>query len=93
MPMSRRPTEPKDGMAAGRRAGEKGRPVVDGEPADENQLEKRIERLEDRLEESVRGNDGLAIARTDRGLDDSETEDALQRAVSRSNIKRGSRKA
>jgi hypothetical protein len=93
MPMSRRPTEPKDEMAAARRAAEKGQPVVDGELADENQLEKRIERLEDRLEESVRGNDGLAIARTDRGLDNSETEDALQRAVSRSNIKRGSRKA
>ena len=88
-----RTTEPKDEMAAKRRATERGKPVVDVLGADENQLEKRIERLERKLEESVRGNDGLALVRDDRGLDFSETEDALERAVSRSNVKRGSRKA
>ena len=88
-----RTTEPKDEMAAKRRATERGKPVVDVPGADENQLEKRIERLERKLEESVRGNDGLALVRDDRGLDSSETEDALERAVSRSNVKRGSRKA
>lgn len=82
-----------DSMDAKRQAIEKGKPAVDKSPADEKTLEKRIERLEERLEESVRGNDGLAISRTDRGLDDSETEEALKRAVSRSNSKRGSRKA
>jgi hypothetical protein len=51
------------------------------------ELEERIERLERRIEESVRGNDGLAIA-ADSGVDRSETEDALRRAVSRSKDKR-----
>jgi len=55
--------------------------------AAEGELEARIERLEKRLDESVRGNDGLAIA-ADSGVDRSETEDALQRAVSRSKDKR-----
>ena len=82
-----RTTKPTD-VTAKRRAAEAGKPT-----SDENALEKRVERLERRLEESVRGNDGLGISRTDRGLDDSETEDALKRAVVRSNIKRGSRKA
>ncbi len=55
----------------------------------QNELEARIERLEKRLDESVRGNDGLAIASTpEDGIDRSETEDALKRAVSRSNEKR-----
>ncbi|WP_353643361.1 hypothetical protein [Mesorhizobium sp. WSM2239] len=89
--MARR-TRPND-MPAKRRAAEAGKPAVDQPASDENALEKRIERLERRLEKSVRGNDGLGISRTDRGLDDSETEDALKRAVVRSNIKRGSRKA
>ena len=80
-------------MAARRQALEKGKAAVERQPTDADKLEKRIERLEQKLEESVRGNDGLAVSRTDRGLDGSETEDALQRAVSRSNVKRGSRKA
>ncbi len=87
-----RTTKPND-MADKRRAAEAGKPTADQPASDENALEKRIERLEQRLEESVRGNDGLGISRTDRGLDGSETEDALKRAVDRSNIKRGSRKA
>ncbi len=82
-----------DDMAAKRQAAESGKPTIDRPAADENQLEKRIERLEKKLEESVRGNEGLAVARTDRGIDGSETEDALKRAVTRSKIKRGSRKA
>jgi hypothetical protein len=88
-----RTTKPIDDMTAKRRAAEAGKPAVDQPAGDENALEKRIERLEQRLEESVRGNDGLGISRTGRSLDDSETEDALKRAVDRSNIKRGSRKA
>jgi hypothetical protein len=87
-----RTTKPTD-VTAKRRAAEAGKPAIDQPASDENALEKRVERLERRLEESVRGNDGLGISRTDRGLDDSETEDALKRAVVRSNIKRGSRKA
>lgn len=87
-----RTTKPSD-MAAKRRAAEVGKPAVDQPANDQSALEKRVERLERRLEESVRGNDGLGISRTDRGLDGSETEDALKRAVVRSNIKRGSRKA
>jgi hypothetical protein len=55
--------------------------------AAEGELEARIERLEKRLDESVRGNDGLALA-ADNGVDRSETEDALKRAVSRSHDKR-----
>ncbi|WP_206078933.1 hypothetical protein [Allomesorhizobium camelthorni] len=84
-----RTTRPND-MTAKRRAAEAGKPAV-GQPAsDENAPKKRV----GRLEESVRGNDGLGISRADRGgLDGSETEDALKRAVVRSNIKRGSRKA
>ena len=55
--------------------------------AAEGELEARIERLEKRLDESVRGNDGLAIA-ADSGVDRGETGDALKRAVSRSKDKR-----
>ena len=88
-----RTTKPIDERTAKRRAAEAGKPAVDQAASDENALEKRIERLERRLEESVRGNDGLGVSRTDRGLDGSKTEDALKRAVVRSNIKRGSRKA
>ena len=88
-----RTTKPIDDMTAKRRAIESGKPAVDQPGSDENALEERIERLERRLEESVRGNDGLGISRTDRGLDGSETDDALKRAVDRSNIKRSSRKA
>lgn len=91
--MARRPTEPKNEMATRRRAVEKGKPAIDEPQADVNQLEKRIERLEEKLEESVRGNEGLALVSDDRGIEGSETGDALKRAVTRSNIKRGSRKA
>jgi hypothetical protein len=91
MPMART-TKPND-TAAKSRATEAGKPAVDQLANDQNALEKRVERLERRLEESVRGNDGPGISRADRGLDGSETEDALKRAVVRSNIKRGSRKA
>ena len=88
-----RTMKPNEDMAARRRTAEAGKPAIDQPESGENALEKRVERLERRLEESVRGNDGLGISRTDRGLDGSETEDALKRAVVRSNIKRGSRKA
>ncbi|MBA3448344.1 MAG: hypothetical protein H0T56_12190 [Pseudaminobacter sp.] len=81
--------KPGHGMAAKRQATEEGKPAVERLQSGENALEKRIERLEQRMEESVRGNDGLAVSRTDRGLDGSETEDALKRAVSRSQSKRG----
>jgi hypothetical protein len=92
MPMART-TNPNDRMPAKRRAAGAGNPVVDQPASDENAMEKRIERLERRLEESVRGNEGLGVSRADRGLEGSETEDALKRAVERSNIKRGSRKS
>jgi hypothetical protein len=82
-----------DEMPAKRRAAVAGKPALDQPASDKNALEKRVERLERRLEESVRGNDGLGVSRADRGLDGSETDDALKRAVVRSNIKRGSRKA
>jgi hypothetical protein len=53
-------------------------------------LEQRIERLEQRLEESILGDDGLAAVE---GVDRRVSGDPLKRAVRRSNIKRGSRKA
>ena len=56
----------------------------------EDQLEQRIERLEQRLEESILGDDGLAAVE---GVDRRVSGDPLKRAVRRSNIKRGSRKA
>ena len=67
------------------------KPGIGSSPAYDDQLEKRIERLEQRLEESIIDGDGLAAAGS--GLDRSESGDALERAVSRSNRKRGSRKA
>ena len=54
------------------------------------ELAERIERLEQRLDESILGDDGLAKAV--RGVDPKPSGDTLQRAVRRSNIKRGSRK-
>ena len=64
----------------------KAKPAAGKPEGAEGELEARIERLEKRLDESVRGNDGLAIAAD--SVDRSETEDALKRAVSRSNDKR-----
>ncbi len=55
------------------------------------ELRERIERLEERLDESILGDDGLA--ELDHGIDKSQSGDPLRKAVSRSNIKRGSRKA
>ena len=54
-------------------------------------IEERIERLERRIDESILGDDGVAAIDPD--IDRSPSGDALQRAVRRSNLKRGSRKA
>ena len=67
----------------------------------DSELEERIERLEERLEESILGDDGLAALdqgtgrqRTDRqGTDRTPPGDTPKRAVGRSNVERGSRKA
>jgi hypothetical protein len=61
-----------------------------------SELRKRIERLEERIETSILGDDGLAErdkATLDKGIDKRASGDPLERAVRRSNIKRGSRKA
>ena len=52
-------------------------------------LEERIERLEERLEESILGDDGLAAV--DQGTD--RQGDTLKRAARHSRVERGSRKA
>ncbi|MEP9386577.1 hypothetical protein [Mesorhizobium sp. KR9-304] len=62
-----------------------------GKKPTESELEERIGRLEERLEESILGDDGLAAV--DHGVDRKPSGDDLRRAVRRSNIKRGSRKA
>jgi len=54
------------------------------------ELRERIERLEQRLEESILADDGLAAV--EKGVDPNPSGDALQRAVRRSNARRGSRK-
>lgn len=67
----------------------------------DSQLEGRIERLEERLEESILGDDGLASldqgvdrqGTNRQGMDPEPSGDTLDRAVRRSNVKRGSRKA
>ena len=62
----------------------------------DSELEERIERLEERLEESILGDDGLAALDqgTDRrGTDRKPSGDTPKRAVGRSNAERGSRKA
>ncbi|MCX7304941.1 MAG: hypothetical protein NTV73_11500 [Hyphomicrobiales bacterium] len=62
------------------------------QPAPEtDDLMERIERLEQRLDHSILGDDG--VAELDKGIDKSGAGDPLQRAVQRSNVKRGSRKA
>jgi len=78
-------------LAAKTQALESAQPSNPGSSTEE--LEKRIERLEHRLDAKIVGDDGLALAGTGQGLDTSEAQDPLQRAVSRSNRKRGSRKA
>jgi len=60
-------------------------------PPDADELRKRIERLEERLDHSILGDDG--VAELDKGIDKADSGDPLQRAVRRSNVKRGSRKA
>ena len=62
----------------------------------DSELEERIERLEERLDESILGDDGLAALDqgTDRqGTDRKPSGDTLKRAVRRRNVERGSRKA
>ena len=67
----------------------------------DSELEERIERLEERLEESILGDDGLAALDqgTDRqgtdlqGTDRKPSGAPLKRAVRRQNVKHGSRKA
>jgi hypothetical protein len=88
MPMTRRTQQ--EIVAKHKDAGAS-KPAAKTSPADEDQLEKRIERLEQRLDESILGDDGLAAV--DDGIDRSASSDKLKRAVSRSNVKRGSRKA
>ena len=76
-----------------------GRPVR-GKQAD-SELDERIERLEERLDESILGDDGLAAVDqgTDRqgvdrqGMDRQQSGDTMKRAARRSNVERGSRKA
>ena len=70
---------------------EASKPAVKRSPTDDDQLEKRIERLEQRIDESILGDDGLAAV--EQGIDRSPSGDPLKRAVTRSNVKRGSRKA
>lgn len=67
------------------------KPVVERTTTGEDQLEKRIERLEQRLEESILGDDGLAAV--ENSVDREPSGDPLKRAVRRSNVRRGSRKA
>jgi hypothetical protein len=70
------------------------KPATDQHPphtTETEELRERIERLEERLEHSVLGDDGLA--ELDKGIDKAASGDPLQRAVRRSNVKRGSRKA
>jgi hypothetical protein len=86
-----RTTKPKKEKPARRQVAGAASPGIGNSPAYDDQLEKRIERLEQRLEQSLLDDDGLAAAGT--GLDRSESGDALEKAVSRSNRKRGSRKA
>lgn len=59
--------------------------------AETRDLRQRMERLEQRLEKSIFGDDELASI--EQGVDRNPSGDTLQRAVRRSNIKRGSRKA
>jgi hypothetical protein len=67
------------------------KPAVERSPSDDDQLEKRIERLEQRLDESILGDDGLAAV--EQGVDRDPSGDPLRRAGRRSNVKRRSRKA
>jgi len=55
------------------------------------ELADRIDRLEQRIDESILGDDGLAAVED--GVDRQPSGDDLQRAVRRSNVKRSSRKA
>ncbi len=69
------------------------RPAPDNPKGDKQagELEQRIARLEERLDHSLLGDDGLALL--DKGIDTSASGDALHKAVRRSNARRGSRKA
>jgi hypothetical protein len=67
------------------------KPAAERSPSDDDQLEKRIERLEQRLDESIFGDDALAAV--EQGVDRDPSGDPLRRAVRRSNVKRRSRKA
>ncbi len=86
-----RPTKTQTDIAAKTQALEKTQPAKPGASAED--LEKRIERLEHILDASIVGDDGLALVGTGHTLDSSEAQDPLQRAVERSNRKRGGHKA
>jgi hypothetical protein len=88
MPMTRKTQQD---IVARHRDAAASKPAVERSPADDDQLEKRIERLEQRLDESILGDDGLAAV--EQGVDRDPSGDPLRRAVRRSNVKRGSRKA
>ena len=59
--------------------------------AESGELKERIERLEQRFDESILGDDGLAAV--EQGVDRNPSGDSRQRVVRRSNVKRDSRKA
>ncbi len=63
-------------------------PTAQGRSGSETEeLRHRIERLEERLDASILGDDGLA--ELDQGIDKSPAGDALRKAVRRSNARRG----
>jgi hypothetical protein len=76
-------------MAAGSKSSQ-GRTTAPQKPTNKD-LADRIERLEQRIDESILGDDGIAAVED--GVDREPSGDALRRAVRRSNVKRGSRKA
>lgn len=88
-----RPTKTQTDLAAKTQALETAQPAKPKPGASAEDLEKRIERLEHILDASIVGDDGLALVGTGHTLDSSEAQDPLQRAVERSNRKRGGRKA
>jgi len=66
------------------------KPTPDQRPpqtTETDELRERIERLEERLDHRILGDDGMA--ELDSGIDKSASADPLRKAVERSNVKRG----
>jgi len=84
MPMTRRTQQR---IVARHKDAEVSKPSVATPATGADQLESRIERLEQRLEESILGDDGLAAVETN--IDREPSGDVLKRAVRRANTKRG----